>query len=339
MPTLASLEIPRSVTYRLRFPFLSTHEVTDFSDPIPLHPRGVEASLEPHTPYVVLNLDGFESAAAAEQALPFAWGAVMLASVLSGWGFQLEANLDTVAYSDDPERAAENLRKNWGVHPAGPVHGLVNGNLPVALPVDKDIRFVTAGQVGVHQSIPASRIVPHLEQALSVRDAGEVFVDARLKLALELWSDYHKERTLRAKFLTLVMVLEVLAPPADKHSVAQAIVDQWDAELTSALDGYARTSDEYEAIESLRREVAFRRERSIRSRIRMHALQIVGDVNPEEAQRIARMAVRAYDLRGVLVHTGALGPSKLSDGHRIALQAVRTILLAAFGLSIPSTEA
>jgi hypothetical protein len=162
-------------------------------------------------------------------------------------------------------------------------------------------------------------------------------MDERLKLALELWSDYHKERSLRAKFLTLVMALEVLAPPAAKHNIAQAVVDRWDRELTSDLQQYAKESEEYEAIDSLRREIAFRRERSIRSRIRNHIIEVVGGVNAEKARQTAQMAVRAYDLRGSLVHTGTLEAAQLSDGHSAALQALRTTLLATLGMTDPKS--
>lgn len=321
------------MTYRLRLPFRSTHEVTDFATPICLSVSGVEASLQPHLPYVVLNLDGFDSESAAADALPFAWGAVMLASVLAGWGFQAESRLDRVTYADDPERAAENLQKNLGLPNRGPVHGVVNGDLPAMIPLEKTVRFVTAGDVTVHQSVPASRIAPHLERALTYRNAGRAFADERLKLGLELWSDYHNERSLRAKFLTLVMALEILAPPASKHSAAQAVIDRWEFELTSELGRYAKPCDEYEALDSLRREILFRRERSIRSRIRKHIFDVVAGVNQDHAQQAADMAVRAYDLRGSLVHTGSLTPAELSNGHTIALKALRMLLLASFGVS------
>jgi hypothetical protein len=118
------------MTYRLRFPFRSTHEVTDFSGPIILRPSGLLASLEPHLPYVVLNLEGFDSESAATDALPFAWGVVMLASVLAGWGFQPETTLDKVVFTDDPERAAQNLHKGLGLPITGRVHGLVTMPIP-----------------------------------------------------------------------------------------------------------------------------------------------------------------------------------------------------------------
>ena len=155
----------------------------------------------------------------------------------------------------------------------------------------------------------------------------------RLKLALELWSNYHSEHSLRAKFLTLVMALEVVAPPTAKHDVAQAMVDRWNTELTSELQRYADGSEEREAIDSLRREVLFRRERSVRSRIRKHVLEVIGAVTPDEAHQTAQLAVHAYDLRGSLLHTGTLTPTKLSDGHSAALKALRTVLLASFGMS------
>ncbi|GIW90598.1 MAG: hypothetical protein KatS3mg109_1030 [Pirellulaceae bacterium] len=320
------------MTYRLRFPFRSTYRVTDFNTPIALTARGIQASLEPDLPYLVLNLDGFTSESVAEEALPFAWGAVMLASVLSGWGFKAETTLGRVAYYEDTDQSAQNLHKNFGFPISGPV-GFVSGSLPAVIPVDKNIRVATVLDVTIDQSIPASRIAHYLECALSHRDAGQLFLNERLKLALELWSDYHREFSLKAKFLTLVMALEVLAPPATKHSVALEVIDRWNEELTSKLQQCAEDPEEREAIESLQREILFRRERSIRSRIRKHILEVVGAVNHDNADLAAQNAVRAYDLRGRLLHTGTLSPTELSEGHTCALQALRTVLLASFGVS------
>lgn len=95
----------------------------------------------------------------------------------------------------------------------------------------------------------------------------------------------------------------------------------------------ANTSDEYEALDSLRREMIFRRERSIRSRIRKHTFDVVAGVHKDHAQQAADMAVHAYDLRGSLVHTGSLTPAELSNGHTHALKALRMLLLASFGVS------
>jgi len=323
--------------YRLRFPFRSTHEVTNFTEQIPLGSSGVDASVQPHLPYVVLNLENFRSETAAADALPFAWGAVMLASVLAGWGFHPEAHLDKTVYTDDPEAAAANLEKNLGLPNRGPVHGLVNGNLPAVIATDKNIRFLTANPVGVIQSLPISRIIPFLERALSFDDAARGFADERLRLALDLWRDYHGERSIRAKFLTLVMILEVLAPSRLKDQVAQDIVARWDSELSVELDRYPSQSPEYEAIESLRREVVFRRERSIRSRIRQYALAQLSGADQDHALAIAEMAVRAYDLRGTLLHTGAITPAELSDAHAAALRSVRVLILSRFGIPDPRT--
>jgi len=188
----------------------------------------------------------------------------------------------------------------------------------------------------IKESIPGHKIAGYLEQALSYHNVAEAFNSERLRLALELWSDYHREGSLKARFLTLVMALEVLAPPAPKHEVAQAVIDRWDNELHSELQHYAAGSEEREAIESLRREVLFRREQSIRSRIRKHILYVVGGVSPRDADATAKMAVHAYDLRGRLLHTGTLAPAQLSDGHHAAHRALRTVLLASFGVSAAS---
>jgi hypothetical protein len=42
--------------------------------------------------------------------------------------------------------------------------------------------------------------------------------------------------------------------------------------------------------------------------------------------------VRAYDLRGALVHEGRLGSADLSEGHQAARESVRALLLAMLGI-------
>lgn len=283
-------------------------------------------------PNLVLDLEGFETESMAADAFPFAWGAVMLASVLSGCGFQAETILGSVVYSDKPELAALNLRSTFGIQIQGPVHGMISGNLPAVMPMDSSISELTVGDVTVRETVAASRIAAHLERALACRNAGRAFTDERLRLALELWSAHHKESSLRAKFLTLVMGLEVLAPPASKHVAALGVLDRWDKDLAAELEHYAVGSEGRDAIESLQREVLFRRERSIRSRLRKRALEVLGAVCPTDAQRIAQMAVRAYDLRGSLVHNGTIAPAELSEGYRAAIGALRALLLASFGI-------
>jgi hypothetical protein len=278
-------------------------------------------------------MEGFESESAAAEALPVAWGAVMLASVLSGWGFQAKSTLDKVAYAEDPDRAELNhLFRHLSVPISSPVYGLASGSLPTVTPADKNILYVTAGEVTFQTPINARSIATHLERALSNSAPGRGFEDERLRLALELWAYHHREHSLKAKFLTLVMALEVLAPPTTKHGVAQTIVDRWDTELLSERQRYAEDTEEREAIESLRREVLFRREQSIRSRIRKHVLGVVSAVSHDDALLTAKMAVRAYDLRGSLLHTGTLTQAMLHDGHEAALKALRTVLLASFGV-------
>jgi len=180
--------------------------------------------------------------------------------------------------------------------------------------------------------MPIDRLAPHIERALNLDGLQLAYTDERLRLAFELWTAYHREHSLRAKFLTLVMALEVLSPPISKHEVAIAFTDRWNAELTAAMQDFARGSDEHDALESLRREVCFRRDRSIRGALRAHVLNVVNQCEPESGTRIAALAVRAYDLRGALVHEGRLGSADLSEGHQAARESVRALLLAMLGI-------
>jgi len=72
---------------------------------------------------------------------------------------------------------------------------------------------------------------------------------------------------MRARLLTLMMVLEVLAPDLPKHEAAIAMLEKMALDINKRL---LEAIDEEErfALESLQREFDFRRETSIRRRVR-----------------------------------------------------------------------
>lgn len=311
-------------SFKLRFPFRPISEMSGLDEPQSLATESIVACLSKSEPYFILTVDGFGSEEQARDFLATAWGAVMWASVQAGVGLQAETRLDRVVYSDDPLQAGMNLAQSFGLASREPVHGLANGNMPVVLPSEKTIKFLTldGSYVG---TTPTHNLIPHLEKALRSPRTATLFNNERFRIALELWANYHREVSLASKFLALVMVLEVLTKPKPKHSVAQELIDRWVEMLNERIAAFNKDTEEYYALESLRRELLFRRDQSIRSRVREMVMAELVSVPEEQRHHLAGLAVRAYDLRGSLVHEGRLSVADLSEGHEAAREVIQEL--------------
>jgi hypothetical protein len=310
--------------YKLRFPFRPTSTISGLDEPQILATEPIVACLSKSEPYFILTVDGFGSEEQARAFLATAWGSVMWASVKAGVGLQAETGLGQVVYPDDPTQAGMNLAQSFGLASGKPVHGLADGNVPVVLPSEKTIRFLTGSGVWVGTT-PIHNLIPHLEKALRSPRTAALFDNERFRIALELWSNGHCEFSSTSKFLTLVMALEVLTEPKPKHSVAQELLDRWAEMLDERMAAFKKDGEEYHALESLRRELLFRRDQSIRSRVREMVMAELASVPEERRHHLARLAVKAYDLRGSLVHEGRLSLADLSEGHEAAREVIQAL--------------
>jgi len=70
-------------------------------------------------------------------------------------------------------------------------------------------------------------------------------------------------------------------------------------------------SIEAAALDSLERELLFRKEASLRFKIREFVLRTLTSAGDPDANELARAAVAAYDLRSALVHEGTLPPDQV----------------------------
>jgi hypothetical protein len=315
--------------FALRFPFRPSQKVTGEKGPIPVDAGEIQLTLELSPPYVVLRAEPFPSEEAAAEFLPRLWGAVAWMSVDLVTGFAAEMTPDAVTYADDPDKAAENLSKSFGLAIEGPVHGLVNGNFPSILPLGKTIRTITAGDASLIVSRGREQVAASLAEGLRVPGTATVYGDERLKTAIELFSDSDRESSVRSKFVTLISALEVLAPPILKHPIAQQLIDEFKDQASQMMATTAEGSEERHALESLQRELLFRREASIRSRVRELVLAGLPSSLPgAERELRTRRAVSAYDDRGRLLHDGTLANEDLVKGYEVARSLVRDLLLA-----------
>ncbi|MGH9199164.1 MAG: hypothetical protein ACRD1T_25965, partial [Acidimicrobiia bacterium] len=148
---------------------------------------------------------------------------------------------------------------------------------------------------------------------------------SKLQTALELYGAQSFERDSKVRFLLLVMAMECLATRVVKHPVALRLIAKWQSELTSEKHLVAQSSPEFVALESLERELLFRRHDSIRGQVR-RLMSNVSEFDKAKADLPGR-AAKVYDKRSLLVHDGQLPSEELVELEREARELVEAALV------------
>lgn len=154
----------------------------------------------------------------------------------------------------------------------------------------------------------------------------EVKTLSKLRTALELYSSYFYERSHSVRFLTLITALEILATSEEKHIVAVKLIDQWKCQLEELQNTYIKDTDEYDALDSLKRELLFRKQRSIRSQVRQLVLQAFIEAGNLSATDYARRAAKIYDQRSTLTHEGTLPEEILKQAEKDIKEILEVVL-------------
>jgi hypothetical protein len=213
---------------------------------------------------------------------------------------------------------------------------LGNDGFPCVIPIGKNYRFIGAsgGEGKIIEN--AESLASILVEGLKSKAIETFYIDERLRTSVQLYSDSYREPSIRAKFLTMVMALEVLTHPIPKHPIAQMLLDRFEDEVNNEIASYRKDSDEWESLDSLIREIAFRRESSLRSRIRALVLTTLSGLPPEDLRQRAKDAVWVYDQRSALVHDGSLPDEILAKAYELAKRTLVDVLREKAALQSPN---
>lgn len=245
-------------------------------------------------------------------------------------GISAEAALEpqTINYFPDPQLAAANLSKSLGTKIDGPVDGMASGTEAAIYPADKCLRFTTFGRGSAYTIVPSKDALQTMLDGLKFEGAHRISKDPKLCVALKLYGAYFTEQSSTARFLTLIMSLEALTLPIPKAPIALALLEKWSIEVDQLAASMAPNSEDAMALATLKREICFRREDSIRSQVRKLVLSTLD--GESDAANVAREALRLYDLRSVLVHDGFVEARQLSEATDQARTLVHRVLLSRF---------
>lgn len=315
------------MAFELRFPFRPNNPLQETTKDLSLMIGERTVSLKWRPPYVVLKIGPFDTELEAEEFLPRVWGSLAWATIIRGSGFTANMTWSDVHFPEDPLIAAKNVANSFGMSdPGAPLQALGHYGFPCVIPIGKNYRFIGVGDVEVKVMENAESLASILAEGLKSKAVEILYYDERLRTSVQLYSDSDREPSTRAKFLTLVMALEVLTQPIPKHPIAQVLLDRFADEVNNEKTRYCKDSDEWESLDSLIREIAFRRESSLRSRIRALVLSTLASLPLEDLKQRARDAVWAYDQRSTLVHDGSLPDEILAKAFELTKRTLIDVL-------------
>lgn len=289
--------------YTLRYPIkLTENYMISASDEQRLTIEGMEIELLQDAGYHVIIVSGLDSAEMAVEFGTRLWVAISWALLNRATGFQVNGEPSIERLYDNPEQVGKSLHLNR------PVDVVIDTAFPAIYPTDARIARITAGSAHGSQQLAFESFATDLTEGLSV--ATSASLPKRLRTAIDLFHTHYFELSDSARLLTLVMAMEVLSEGCKKHPVAIEILDNWGAEIR-ALRATKNDPEVDFALECLEREVVFRCEDSLRSRVRRMTLDALCNEGEETRAKLGRSAVEIYDSRSKLVHDGFLAPDRL----------------------------
>lgn len=316
--------------FTLRFPFRlapgQAIEVDDRSFEI----SGRQIRFEKRKDWYTIQAEGFQSEDEARGYVPHVWAALTWVQLNARLAPEASLETGTVSYSEDPVATAANLSRSFGVKINPPVDGLADGSSPIVYPTGKTIKVITGGDAGVTVTTALDNVVRLFRDFTEFTQQARELSDKKLRVALELYAAHFSEVSVNSKFLTLVMCLEAIATGSKRPKPVLDLLLKWEedaAKLKSSLTG---DEESLAALESVMRELVFRRESSIRSQIRELVRKTLADAGDLDAEQAARTALQVYDHRSTLVHEGSLETQTLSEAFTSATNIVERVLRARF---------
>lgn len=325
---MPGLDIAKMYALRIPFELPSGYQITD-TDKI-IRDGNLEFKLKKENRFYVLVIKGFDGEIAAENFIANSWAGLMWFLLNCGLAPLWKTEIQPIVYTKDPVSTAKNLSKSFKTTIEGEVHGFIDGSLPAIFETRGNYRSITGGKVNLISGTNADRFFKYFFEGIECQHTEDGFNNEKLKIALELYGAFFSEATQNARFLTLVMVLECLAESEKRSAAVLSLIDSFKKQIEEIETAYHKESDERISFESLKRELAFRKEDSIRKKIRSLVFKTLSDVGDTDALETAKKVVKVYDKRSTLVHEGSLPSDELSKVSSDARTIVERVLKAKF---------
>lgn len=171
---------------------------------------------------------------------------------------------------------------------------------------DIDLRFAYGFSPTSIVTPSAKNISSSLEECMAFNYPEKIQEDNKLRLALELYSNYFFESSGYARFITLVNILEALAPSLGDEKISEFSQNQLNEIVDFAnnkRDGHDEKCDKYLEINSLIKRIEELKNKGTTSMLLNYIKQNVKK-NPSlgEPNKVKEKVDEAYNLRSRLLH-------------------------------------
>jgi len=325
--------------YTLLYPFklwegqiLSESDFNKTFEQLDLTLKFLDLTLDLEKKYYVLEVKGFKDSASAESFLPRVQSALIWLLIRRGLVSEAVNNLQPVKTPDDPRLVAIQDRTNMGMDPVEgeELHGFLDALRPAVILTNGTYQREMALPITLSTGPYTVQVWDILTEGLSYPGSDRVIEDQRFATALDLFRAHYMEVSSRAKFLTLVMVLEALAEPRDRPAFIIKLLEQFHNKLEEEKRLYKEISPELEALESLKQELHFRTKDSISSSVRFLVSRALHDQDSEIMQNSVESVRRIYDLRSKITHGKRVEAAEINVALTEALEIVKKVLSVNF---------
>jgi hypothetical protein len=312
-----------TVHYILRFPFRLPpgQELSDLGEGQERECDSLSVKLRELSGWYYFVIEPFPDEASAQAFIPKVYAGLMWALLHRGLSPEASLQPQRISYTADPVETARHLFKTMNLQ-VDRVDSMIDATSPALFLSDKKIRVATAGHVTLTQGFNPEQTLGLLCEAMTFPNADRVALDGKIRIAFELYNSFFREASENARFLTLAMALEALAPEERKPVHIVRLLEKWMSTVRDRKAVLQSDSEDWANYDSLEREIGFRRNVSIRKRIRTLVQTTLALHGDRDADETARAVVSIYDKRGRLIHDGYLPEQELRE----ATTQLRTIV-------------
>ncbi len=315
-------------TFRLPFELPDGYEINNADKTI--IQNGLRYKLKKETRLYALVVEGFETEDQAKSFLANSWSGLTWVLLNCGLASRFELELQEISNTKRPKKAAKNLSKNLGIELEDEIQGIIHGTYPAAFNSSNNYKCLTMGKANLIAGVSIDRFYEFFFSGANKSFPENGLNDRKLIIALELYSAFFSETTPNAKFLTLVMVLETLSSSQKRPPLVLNLLSGFRKKIEEMESNNNLQPTEATSLESLKRELEFREEDSIRTQIRTLVSNVLSDSGDTDALKTAKQAVKIYDKRSTLIHTGYLPSTELGSLISDVRKIVEKVLKARF---------
>lgn len=197
------------------------------------------------------------------------------------------------------------------------IDGNYDGNNAVIICNQKNIVCFTGYAPTITGGISTENLASSLEKSLAFNGSENIPKDCKLRLALELYSNYFFERSKYAKFITLVNVLEALAPSLGDEKISEFSINQLNEiveHVKNKRDEHDNKCDKYAELNNLVKRIKALEDKGTTGMLLKYIIKIVED-NRELGipNEIKNKVDVAYDLRSKILHGKEIDQNNLSQ--------------------------